>query len=189
MQPRAIGAVGRRRRDACTGRWPSGIGARATGSARSGSTDGRSCRTSSWTGKWPGGARDGVPLVVDEADRIVWVAGHGIDEAFRVTDPAQAVIILRLKAVCGRLCVNSTLKSLLFWMVLVVVGVLIWNFSTKFQQHERTRHVQRVHVVGRRRATSRASTITGQDITGVTKANETFPHLRARRSTKASSTS
>jgi cell division protease FtsH len=25
---------------------------------------------------------------------------------------------------------NSTLKSLLFWMVLVVVGVLIWNFST-----------------------------------------------------------
>ena len=24
---------------------------------------------------------------------------------------------------------NSTLKSLLFWMVLVVVGVLIWNFS------------------------------------------------------------
>ena len=29
---------------------------------------------------------------------------------------------------------NSTLKSLVFWMVLVVVGVLIWNFSTKFQQ-------------------------------------------------------
>ena len=25
---------------------------------------------------------------------------------------------------------NSTLKSLLFWVVLVVVGVLIWNFST-----------------------------------------------------------
>jgi len=29
---------------------------------------------------------------------------------------------------------NSTLKSLLFWMVLVVVGVLIWNFSTTFQK-------------------------------------------------------
>ena len=28
---------------------------------------------------------------------------------------------------------NSTLKSLVFWMVLVVVGVLVWNFSTKFQ--------------------------------------------------------
>ena len=43
--------------------------------------------------------RDTVPLVVDETDRIVWVAGFGIDEAFRVTDPAQAVLILRLKQV------------------------------------------------------------------------------------------
>jgi tRNA(Ile)-lysidine synthase len=41
--------------------------------------------------------RDTVPLVVDESDRIVWVAGYGIDEAFRVTDPAQAVIILKLR--------------------------------------------------------------------------------------------
>jgi len=45
--------------------------------------------------------RDTVPLVVDETDRIVWVAGFGIDEAFRVTDPAQAVIILKLKALGG----------------------------------------------------------------------------------------
>ena len=45
--------------------------------------------------------RDTVPLVVDDTDRIVWVAGFGIDEAFRVTDPAQAVIILKLKAVGG----------------------------------------------------------------------------------------
>jgi tRNA(Ile)-lysidine synthase len=45
--------------------------------------------------------RDFVPLVVDETDRIVWVAGFGIDEAFRVTDPAQAVIILKLKALGG----------------------------------------------------------------------------------------
>jgi tRNA(Ile)-lysidine synthase len=45
--------------------------------------------------------RDAVPLVVDETDRIVWVAGFGIDEAFRVTDPAQAVIILKLKALGG----------------------------------------------------------------------------------------
>src|SRR5205814_10489494 len=40
--------------------------------------------------------RDAVPLVVDDRDRIVWVAGHGIDEAFRVTDAAQAVLLLRL---------------------------------------------------------------------------------------------
>ena len=43
--------------------------------------------------------RDAVPLVVDSGDRIVWVAGYSIDEAFRVTDPAQAVLILRLKQV------------------------------------------------------------------------------------------
>jgi tRNA(Ile)-lysidine synthase len=43
--------------------------------------------------------RDGVPLVVDDSDRIVWVAGHGIDEAFRVTDASQAVVILKLRPV------------------------------------------------------------------------------------------
>jgi tRNA(Ile)-lysidine synthase len=41
--------------------------------------------------------RDAVPIVVDARDRIVWVAGHGIGGEFRVTDSAQAVIILRLK--------------------------------------------------------------------------------------------
>jgi tRNA(Ile)-lysidine synthase len=43
--------------------------------------------------------RDRVPLVVDESDRIVWVAGYGIDEEFRVTDPAQSVLLLRLRQV------------------------------------------------------------------------------------------
>ena len=43
------------------------------------------------------GDRNRVPLVVDEADRIVWVAGYGIDEAFQVTDPGQAVLTLRLR--------------------------------------------------------------------------------------------
>jgi hypothetical protein len=38
---------------------------------------------------------------VDETNRIVWVAGFGIDEAFRVTDPAQAVLILKLKLLGG----------------------------------------------------------------------------------------
>ena len=45
------------------------------------------------------GQRDDVPLVVDEADRIVWVAGFGIDEAFQVTDPAQGVLLLKLRPV------------------------------------------------------------------------------------------
>src|SRR5206468_7741831 len=35
--------------------------------------------------------RDRVPLVVDGSDRIIWVAGHRIDETFRVTDGAQPV--------------------------------------------------------------------------------------------------
>lgn len=43
------------------------------------------------------GDRDSVPIVVDDRDRIVWVAGHGIDEAFRVTDPSQAVVVLKLR--------------------------------------------------------------------------------------------
>jgi tRNA(Ile)-lysidine synthase len=45
--------------------------------------------------------RDLVPLVVDENDRIVWVAGYALDEAFRVTDPAQPVVILRIKRLGG----------------------------------------------------------------------------------------
>lgn len=51
--------------------------------------------------KVPRAERDRVPLVVDGADRIVWVAGHALDRAFRVTDPAQAVVVLRLKGVGG----------------------------------------------------------------------------------------
>jgi tRNA(Ile)-lysidine synthase len=45
--------------------------------------------------------RDRIPIVVDAEDRIVWVAGLAVDEAFRVKDPAQAVIILRLNGVGG----------------------------------------------------------------------------------------
>jgi cell division protease FtsH len=31
---------------------------------------------------------------------------------------------------------SSTLKNLLFWVVLIVVGILIWNFSNNFQQRD-----------------------------------------------------
>ena len=62
---------------------------------------------------------------------------------------------------------NSTLKSLLFWMVLVVVGVLIWNFSTTLQNKDTEmsfstflQHVQNKEVP--------SVVITGNDITGVT---------------------
>jgi hypothetical protein len=60
---------------------------------------------------------------------------------------------------------NSTLKSLLFWMVLVVIGVLIWNFSTTFQRGPSPiafttflGHVEKNQVI--------AVTITGNEITG-----------------------
>ena len=71
--------------------------------------------------------------MVDSDDRIVWVVGQAVAEDFRVTDAFTRRDTLESKAVRRRR-LNSTLKSLLFWMVLVVVGVLIWNFSTTFQR-------------------------------------------------------
>jgi tRNA(Ile)-lysidine synthase len=51
--------------------------------------------------KIPRESRPLIPLVVDELDRIVWVAGVGIDEDFRVTEPSQPVLVLRLKPLGG----------------------------------------------------------------------------------------
>ncbi|MFN7915914.1 MAG: tRNA lysidine(34) synthetase TilS [Vicinamibacterales bacterium] len=51
--------------------------------------------------KVPREARDRVPVVTDTDGRIVWVVGHALDTDFRVTDPSQAVVILRLKGVGG----------------------------------------------------------------------------------------
>ena len=68
---------------------------------------------------------------------------------------------------------NSTLKSLLFWVVLVVIGVLIWNFSTKFQHADRL--VKFSEFLQWADSGSVASvTVTGQDITGFTKVGERF---------------
>jgi cell division protease FtsH len=68
---------------------------------------------------------------------------------------------------------NSTLRSLLFWLVLVIVALLIWNFSTTFQTRDRTvtftefmSWVDSGQVV--------QVTMTGNEITGTNKANETF---------------
>ena len=63
---------------------------------------------------------------------------------------------------------NSTLKSLVFWMVLVVVGVLIWNFSTKFQRRRRTLDFSEF-MSWVDAGTVERVTVTGQEITGVTK--------------------
>ncbi len=70
---------------------------------------------------------------------------------------------------------NSTLKSLLFWMVLIVVGVLIWNFSTNFV-NQRESVISFSDFMDRVDAGQVASvTITGSEVAGVLKAaNETF---------------
>ena len=69
---------------------------------------------------------------------------------------------------------NSTLKSLLFWMVLVLVAVLIWNFSTNFQQRDSV--ISFSEFMEKANTGQVASvTITGSEVTGVYKAaNETF---------------
>ena len=51
--------------------------------------------------KVPRAERDRIPIVTDAGGRIVWVAGHALDQVFRVSDPAQAVVVLRLKGVGG----------------------------------------------------------------------------------------
>ena len=47
-------------------------------------------------------ARDSLPLVVDSADRIVWVVGESVAEDFRVTAASQAVIFLKARRLGGQ---------------------------------------------------------------------------------------
>jgi tRNA(Ile)-lysidine synthase len=51
--------------------------------------------------KVPRAVRDTVPLVVDGRDRIVWVVGQSVAEEFRVTDPSQGVILLKVRHLGG----------------------------------------------------------------------------------------
>jgi cell division protease FtsH len=69
--------------------------------------------------------------------------------------------------------VNSTLKSLVFWAVLVVVGVIVWNFSTKFQQQPRTVTFSEFMSAVDSGTVARV-VITGQDLNGVKKDGENF---------------
>ena len=69
---------------------------------------------------------------------------------------------------------NSTLKSLLFWMVLVVVGVLIWNFSTAFagKSENSMQFSEFLQKVDQDQVAS--VVIVGHDITGSLKNNDHF---------------
>ena len=46
--------------------------------------------------KVPRAERDRVPLVVDAADKILWVGGHAVAEAARATSRTRSVVILRI---------------------------------------------------------------------------------------------
>jgi tRNA(Ile)-lysidine synthase len=46
--------------------------------------------------------RDSLPLVVDSADKIVWVVGETVAEDFRVTEASQAVIFLKARRLGGQ---------------------------------------------------------------------------------------
>jgi cell division protease FtsH len=60
---------------------------------------------------------------------------------------------------------NSTLKSLLFWMVLIVMGILIWQFSTTFQRNETQMEFSKfLQAIDKNEVQS--VTITGNEITG-----------------------
>src|SRR3982074_2023173 len=66
----------------------------------------------------------------------------------------------------------------MFWVVLVVVGVLVWNFSTKFQQHERTVTFSEFMSWADAGSVEKV-TITGQEIVGVTKGTHESFHTYA----------
>ena len=68
---------------------------------------------------------------------------------------------------------NSTLKSLVFWMVLVTVGGLVWNFSTRFQTSQKPESFSEFMMKVDTGQVARV-TITGNEITYVSKANENF---------------
>ncbi len=68
---------------------------------------------------------------------------------------------------------NSTLKSLVFWMVLVVVGVLIWNFSATFQTRDKTITFSEF-VKQLDEGQVQKVTITGNEILGTSKSGEKF---------------
>ena len=68
---------------------------------------------------------------------------------------------------------NSTLKSLVFWMALVVIGVIVWNFSTQLQTSLQPLSFSEFMAAVDAGQIERV-TITGNEITGVNTANESF---------------
>ena len=68
---------------------------------------------------------------------------------------------------------NSTLKSLLFWIVLVIIGVLIWNFSTTFQTRDQPVAFSKF-LASVEKGEVQSVKITGNNITGTNKQGSKF---------------
>ena len=131
---RPAGAKSGSRPGAWSSRWRSAAAGRGTGFGPWARRDPGNCRTSSSTARSLGRAGYGPARGRRTGSHRVGrgpVGGGGLSRhgpfARRDTLESQAFRRRRL---------NSTLKSLLFWMVLIVVGVLIWQFSTTFQRSE-----------------------------------------------------
>src|SRR4030095_13307886 len=62
---------------------------------------------------------------------------------------------------------------MLFWMVLVVVGVLVWTFSTRFQTRDEAISFSQFMTQVETGQVANV-TITGNEITGTSKTNDTF---------------
>jgi cell division protease FtsH len=68
---------------------------------------------------------------------------------------------------------NSTLKSLAFWIVLVLVGILVWNISTRFQPSQKAEKFSEfMSKVDSGQISS--ATIVGSEITYTSKSGDSF---------------
>ena len=74
---------------------------------------------------------------------------------------------------------NSTLKSLAFWVALVALGGLAWNFSTKYQAAAKPLSFSEFMAAVDAGQVDRV-TITGSDITGINKAKDGSRTRRTR---------
>ena len=82
---------------------------------------------------------------------------------------------------------NTTVKSLVFWVAMIVLVGLVWSFSSKFQRNETT--VSFSEFVASVDSGQVANvTITGSEMTGVDNGKEIFRDLSPGRSTRVSST-
>ncbi len=68
---------------------------------------------------------------------------------------------------------NSAVKSAVFWIVLLAIAVLVWNFSAKLQRNETPASFSEFVAWVDAGQVARVE-ITGNEITGTTKANESF---------------